>query len=138
MRAKLQAIMLGLPPQDDAYAKVIREMPEIINWKDKADAKLGEDATRYEMHLATQVRSASFAHAIAAINRTVSQEGGYVEDDNEGGEQAPPIINDQLLDPRLLEASLSLERLEKDAVQDRPWADEMAVESTSNTSLTRP
>ena len=131
MKAKIQAILTGMPQNDVAYTKVVHEMPEIITPAGRHNARLGEGATRYEIQLASQIRSASFLYRVPAIERTASQNRGYSEDDGDREDdciEVPARSSDAMIDPRLTEAALDFDMLERETSQSRLGVDEMDID----------
>ena len=141
MKAKLQAILTGMPQDEAAYAKVAHEMPEVITARDRPNAKLAEGATRYETQLATQIRSSSFIYGIPAAERTTSQDGGYAGTDgeeDEGGNAHGAGSDDEMIDPELKAAALNSSRSEEGVVEVQEVTEGMDVDSTLDDRVATP
>lgn len=117
MKAKITAILTGIPQQHAAYAKVAREMPDNIDPGDKISNRLGKDATQYEVHLASAIRSNCFTHRVPVMERTPSHEGQSDEDGQDGEIAMLDRSGDEMVDPRVTEAALEFDRLEGGTAQ---------------------
>lgn len=143
MKVKMQAILAGTPQDEAAYAKVVQDMPDVIRPEDKTYARLGEDATRYEIHLASQIRTTSFGYRVPAAERAPSQEEDYGDEDREeegeeNGFASPIRSNHEVLDPRLTRASLDTEPYERETVRNEVVLDPMDVDIPIDDSATTP
>ena len=136
MKAKIQAILTSNPQNDAAYTRVIRDMPEIIKPQDKTLARLGADASRYEIHLASQIRTSSFSYQVPAIRRTPNQNGDYDDDHNEEPQDdtvlSPARSDNGMIDPRLTGASFDTGKLHQETTQLDMAADEMNLDTSSD------
>ena len=114
MKYKLRAILDGVPADEAAFARVAREMPDTIEKNDKATSRLGKDATSEEVRIASEIRAASFMYRMPG-SETVGQEEGYVDEEVQDGEiMMPEGAGQGVVDPRLAEAGLELDRLQRD------------------------
>ena len=104
MKAKIAAILDGVPPNDAAFAKVAEDMPEIMRSSNRAAMYLNSDATAEEIHLASVIRTT------AQMYYTGNQDGtrgndGYDDEPEQDEEIAMSAISeDHLIDPRITEA----------------------------------
>lgn len=117
MKAKITAILTGMPQQHAAYARVAREMPDIIISTDKPLSRLSKDATPYEVSLASAIRTKSFDYRVPATERTPSQEE---ESDGEGEDGEVAMLDrseEENEDPGIAEAALETDRLQGGAAQ---------------------
>ena len=108
MRAKIQAILDGVPPMDTAYMKVAMKMPDIIT-TDAENIKItmGKESTPYEKSLAAHVRATALSW------------GDREKMASRRREKLPMITKngDTVTDPRLVEAAETLEEMEDEEVQ---------------------
>ena len=75
MKAKIAAILDGVPPNDAAFAKVVEVMPDIMRSNNRAAAYLGSDATPEEIHLASVVRTTALMYYSANQDGTRGNDG---------------------------------------------------------------
>lgn len=115
MKAKIAAILDGLPPNDAAFTKVAEEMPNIIRTNNRAATYLGPDATPEEMHLASVIRNAAQMYYSANQDGTRGNDGYDDEPDHDGEMMMPVVPEDGLIDPRITEAVSQFESLDRDA-----------------------
>ena len=142
MKVKIQAILTGVPQDDIAYTRVVRDMPEIIDPQDKTNARLGPDASRYETHLASQIRTMSFSYQVPAIQRTPAPTGDY-EDEHDGEQRHDGIesltrSDNGMIDPRLTGTSLDTENFGQETVQAEMVADEETLDMPDDHSIRTP
>lgn len=128
MKAKITAILTDIPQQHAAYARVAREMPDNIKPSDKVSSRLGKGATQYEIHLASAIRSNCSSHRVPIMKGMPSQEGGLDEDGEDGEIAIPNRSGDDLLDPRIIEATLEIDRLDGDTAQIEGMVDGMEID----------
>lgn len=103
MKAKIHAILNNEPQLDEAYDRVVRLMPDIIGPGDKATVRMGERATRYEIHIASQVRST--ARAAATEETPIQSTRSPNQDDDEDIQDVDAAVpGDVAIDPRLMDA----------------------------------
>lgn len=129
MKAKIAAILDGVPQNDTAFAKVVKEMPEIMRSSNKAATYLGSDATPEEIHLASVIRTTAQMYYSANLDGTRGNDGYDDEQDQDEEIAMPAVLEDSLIDPRILGAISSLdaeaernetinERIDVDGAQD--------------------
>ena len=109
MKAKIAAILDGVAPNDTAFAKVVREMPDIMRNSNKAATYLGSDATPEEIHLASVIRTTAQMYYSANLDGTRGNDGYDDEQDQDEEIAIPAVLEDSLIDPRILEAVSSLD-----------------------------
>lgn len=109
MKAKIAAILDGVPQNDTAFAKIVKEMPEIIRSNNKAATYLASDATPEEVHLASVIRSTAQMYHSANPNGTRGNDGHDDEQDQDEEIAMPAVLEDSLIDPRILGAISSLD-----------------------------
>ena len=129
MKAKIAAILDGVPQNDTAFAKVVKEMPEIMRSSNKAATYLRSDATPEEIHLASVIRTTAQMYYSANVDGTRGNDGYVDEQDLDEEITMPVVLEDSLIDPRILGAISSLdaeaerdetinERIDVDGAQD--------------------
>lgn len=106
MKAKIAAILDGVPQNDTAFAKVVKEMPEIMRASNKSATYLGSDATPEEVHLASVIRTTAQMYYSGNLDGTRGNDG-YNDDQDLDTELAVP--EDSLIDPRITGAISSPE-----------------------------
>lgn len=109
MKAKIAAILEGVPPNDAAFAKVAKEMPEIMRNSNKAATYLGPDAAPEEVHLASVIRTT------AQMYYSANQDGTRGNDGYDDEIALPSGPLDGLIDPRITEAISQFESLDAEA-----------------------
>ena len=109
MKAKIAAILDGVPPNDTAFAKVVKEMPEIMRTSNKAATYLGSDATPEEVHLASVIRTTAQMYYSGNLDGTRGNDGYNDEQDQDNEIAMPAMSEDSLIDPRITEAISSLD-----------------------------
>ena len=104
MKAKIAAILDGVPPNDAAFAKVAQEMPEIMRSSNRAALYLNSDATPEEIHLASVIRTTAQMYYTGNQDGTRANDG--YDDELEQDEEIamPAVSEDRLIDPRITEA----------------------------------
>lgn len=103
MKAKIAAILDGLPPTNVLHAKLATELPSIILKTYKPAAQLSKPVSPEALHLASAIRSAAVSYG----NSKTDLDGGYADADAEDsdGEMAhPETLDPRLVDPRAVEA----------------------------------
>lgn len=143
---------------DAAYANVAREMPDIITKDDKTKATMGKGASSLEVGLATSIRAASLSYLLINAQKVAKviqgnkeeehedreereEQEGEANDDDEGEEESegdededegemelPLDTRDVMIDPRLTETGVELERPRIGSDQDDGIADEMLID----------
>ena len=104
MKAKIAAILDGVPPNDAAFAKVADEIPEIMRDNNRAATYLSSDATAEEIHLASVIRTTAQMYYTANQDGTRGNDG-YDDERNQGEEiPLPASPKNSLIDPRITEA----------------------------------
>ncbi len=136
MKTKIQAILNDIPQQETSYAKVVRELPENVKPNEKANAKLGKDASQYEVQLASQVRSACYVDRVSVLEITASQDGGH--DDTDGDEQDDGASDDGMIDPGLADAAMDINGSEEDTEQIEEMVDDMEIDMSTDDEVTTP
>lgn len=115
MKAKIAAILDGVPPNDAAFTKVAEEMPNIIRDNNKAATYLGPDATPEEMHLASVIRTTAQMYYSANQDGTRGNDGYDDVRDHDGEMSMPVVPEDGLIDPRITDAVSQFESLDREA-----------------------
>ena len=105
MKAKIAAILDGVPSNDAAFARVADEIPDIMRNNNKAATYLGSDATAEEIHLASVIRTTAQMYYTANPDR-VRGNDGYDDERDQDEEIALPASpeSNSLIDPRITEA----------------------------------
>ena len=80
MKAKISAILGGVPPGDMVYARIANGMPDIID-RGGAPVRLGDGATSEEIGLASSIRTAALSNR--ALNLTNTPAGEERDEDGE-------------------------------------------------------
>ncbi|KAF6218984.1 hypothetical protein HO133_005528 [Letharia lupina] len=104
MKAKIAAILDGVPSNDAAFAKVADEMPEIMRNNNRAATYLSPNATPEETHLASVIRTTAQMHYSANQDGTRGNDGYDDERDQDEEIAMPAVLDDGLIDPRITEA----------------------------------
>lgn len=104
MKAKIAAILDGVPPNDAAFAKVAAEMPEIMRSNNRAATYLNSDPTPEEIHLASVIRTTALMYYSANQDGTRGNDGYDDERDRDEEIAMLPMPEDGLIDPRITEA----------------------------------
>ena len=136
MKAKLHAILTGLPQDTTAYDNVVQGMPEIIDPRERANARMGEGATRYETLLATQIRSSCFNLGISVAEKESFPEGDNEDNDEEEnnnrvtGFAMSAETDDEMIDPELKTAALNMNGSEQEIMEMEEAGDGMDVDNT--------
>ena len=115
MKAKIAAILDGVPPNDTAFAKVVEKMPEIMRNNNRAATYLSPDATPEEIHLASVIRTTAQMYYSADQDGTRGNDGYDDEGDQDGEMVMPMLPENSLIDPRITDAVLQFESLDKEA-----------------------
>ena len=115
MKAKIAAILDGVPPNDAAFAKVADEIPEIMRNNNRAATYLSSDATAEEIHLASVIRTTAQMYYTANQGGTRGNDG-YDDERNQDEEIALPASPESsLIDPRITEALSHFASLDTEA-----------------------
>ena len=109
MKAKIAAILDDVPPNETAFAKVVKEMPEIMRTSNKAATYLGSDATPEEVHLASVIRTTAQMYYSGNGDGTRGNDGYNDEQDQDIEIAMPAMPEDSLIDPRITGAISSLD-----------------------------
>ncbi|CAD6587677.1 MAG: tau 95 subunit of transcription factor TFIIIC [Alectoria sarmentosa] len=112
MKAKIAAILDGVPPNDAAFAKVVEEMPEIMRNNNRVAMYLSPDATPEEIHLASVIRTTAQMYYSADQDGTRGNDGYGDEGDQDGEMVVPMVPENSLIDPRITDAVLQFDSLE--------------------------
>lgn len=127
MKAKIAAILDGVPANDAAFAKVVGELPEIMRNNNKAATYLtGPDATPEEVHLASVIRTTAQMYYSGNQDGTRGYDGYGEEGEEEIAMPAPP--EDGLIDPRITEAVSQFARLDAEAERNETTGEIMDVD----------
>lgn len=132
MKAKIAAALDGIPANEASFARVIREMPNIIRRSNRATAFLAKDATPEEIRLASLIRSTAFRYRWAKDDKS-GVEDGYSEEEEEEEEPvgiALPTPEHGFIDPRITEAVSEVERLDDENAEQNHTFDEMEIDGT--------
>ena len=104
MKAKIAAILDGVPPNDAAFAKVADEIPDIMRNNNRAATYLGSNATAEEIHLASVIRTTAQMYYTANQDRMRGNDGYDDERDRDEEITLPASPENSLIDPRITEA----------------------------------
>lgn len=130
MKAKIAAIIDGVPPNDAAFAKVTKEIPEVIRNHNKAATYLGPDATPEEIHLASVIRTTAQMYYSANQDGTRGDDGYDDERDQNEETTIPAVLEDDLIDPRITEAVSQFANLDAEAVRNATIDERIDVDGT--------
>ncbi len=134
MKAKITAILTNIPQQHAAYAKVARDLPDNIMPNDRVTTRLGKGATQYEIQLASAIRSNCSSHRVPVMKGKPNQEGEFDEDGEIGEIAMPDRFGDDLIDPRITEATREVHRLEGGSAQLEDMVYGMDIDDAPETS----
>ena len=132
MKAKIAAILDGVPSNDAAFAKVVKELPEIMRHNNRGAAYLASDATPEEIHLASVIRTTAQMHYSA------NQDGTRVNDGYDGGEDQdeevalPAVPEDGLIDPRITESISEFAGFDTEAERNGTAGEEMDTDDVQD------
>ena len=119
MKAKISAILDGVPPNDAAFAKVAMELPEIMRNNKRAATYLSSDATPEEIRLASAIRTTAQMYLSANQDGTRGNDGYDDERDQDEEIAMPSVLEDSLIDPRITEAVSQFASLDAEAHVER-------------------
>lgn len=137
MKAKIAAILDGVPPNDAAFAKVIEEMPEVMSSNNRAATYLASEATPEEIHLASVIRTTALMHYSGNQDRTRANDGYDDEPDQDEIDEEimmPAAPEDHLIDPRLTEAVSQFESLDAEAESNETTGEGMDIDDAQDSS----
>lgn len=137
MKAKIAAILDGVPPNDAAFAKVIEEMPEIMRSNNRAATYLASDATPEEIHLASVIRTTALMHYSSNQDRTRANDGYDAEPDQDEIDEEitmPTAPEDSLIDPRITEAISQFAGLDAEAECNETTGEGMDIDDAQDSS----
>ena len=137
MKAKIAAILDGVPPDDAAFAKVAREMPEIIRNNNRAATYLSSDPTPEEIHLASVIRTTAQMYYSANQDGTRGNDGYDDERDQDESIAMPAVLEDSLIDPRITEAVSQFASLDAEAKRNETAAERVNIDSAHDTDRQR-
>ena len=115
MKAKIAAILDGVPPDDAAFVKVAEEMPDIMRSNNRAATYLGSNATPEEIHLASVIRTTAQMYYTGNEDRTRANDGYDHEPDQDEEIAMAAMPEDCPIDPRITEAMSHFADLEAEA-----------------------
>lgn len=126
MKAKIAAILDGVPPNEAAFAKVAEEMPDIMRNNNRAATYLSPDATPEEIHLASVIRTT------AQMYYSANQDGTRGNDGYDEDIVMPVVPKDGLIDPRITDAISQFESLDGEAELIETTGEGMDVDGTQD------
>ena len=132
MKAKIAAILDGVPQNDTAFAKVVKEMPEIMRDNNKAATYLGSNATPEEIHLASVIRTTAQMYYSANLDGTRGNDGYDDERDQNEEIAMPAVPEDGLIDPRITEAVSQFESLDAEAERNETTGERMDLDGAQD------
>lgn len=109
MKAKITAILTGVPEQHSAYARVAQAFPEDFKIGDKVPLLLGKNATRYESQLGGAIRASALARVYPPTETAPGRDGDSSEDSDDGVITMPDSPGEGVLDPRVAEAAFEFD-----------------------------
>ena len=128
MKAKIAAILDGVPPNDTAFAKVAEGLPEIMRNNNRAATYLSSDATPEEAHLASVIRTTAQMY-YSAKDRTRGNDGYDDEQVPDEGIAMSGVPADALIDPRITDAISQFAGLDPEAECDETTGEGMHVDN---------
>lgn len=137
MKAKIAAILDGVPPNDAAFAKVIGEMPEIMRSNNRAATYLASDATPEEIHLASVIRTTALMHYSSNQDGTRANDGYDDEphqDEIDEGITMPAAPENYLIDPRITGAVSQFAGLDAEAEYNETTGEGMDIDDAQDSS----
>lgn len=132
MKAKIAAILDGVPTNDAAFAKVVEELPEIMRPNNKAATYLGPDATPEEIHLASVIRTTAQMHYTGNQDGSRGYDGYGDEGEQDEGIAMPAAPVDDLIDPRITEAVSQFASLGAEAEHNGTFGEPVDVDSAQD------
>ena len=132
MKAKIAAILDGVPPNDAAHAKVAKEMPDIMRNNNRAATYLRSDATPEEIHLASMIRTTAQMYYSANHDGTRVNDGYDDEQDQEEEIAMPTMPEDGLVDPRIITAVSQFRSLDAEAERDEMVGERIDVDDAQD------
>ena len=132
MKAKIAAILDGVPANDAAFAKVAEEMPEIMRSNNRAATYLSSKATPEEIHLASVIRTTAQMYYSGNQDRTRGNDGYDDERDLDEEIVMPAVPEDSLIDPRITEAISQLAGLDAEADHIETTGEGMDIDSAQD------
>lgn len=121
MKAKIQAILEDVPQDEAAFMEVIKGIPDVFDRSVPVSTRWRKNVGPYENHLATLVRASALSY-----QRPLDEEGG---DGRDGGITVGEREEGEVIDPRLMEAGIELNRLEGGTRGIEEAVDEMDIDA---------
>lgn len=102
MKAKIERLLKGEPTNDQLYAKLARDLPDLYEKNDAVPAPKGKFG-REESHLRGAIRSAAFLYKPVASNGTGDgsrrrNKDGLTIDNNDDDSRADEVDNEQVME----------------------------------------
>ncbi|KAL6722001.1 tau 95 subunit of transcription factor TFIIIC [Lecanora helva] len=133
MKAKIQAILSNEPQDEAVYITVANRLPDVIRPKDTPYTKQYENATGYEVQLASHIRRASAPERILAQNGDNDGDDDKEESDSVA---SSPTSQDRAIDPRL--TAMASSTLGEGIAPPEEVSDGMDIDTPLNESIPTP